>query len=263
MKNKTIALVLMGMCLLLAAVAIAVGIWSWGGRSPDRSAAGSDQFQLQDDPEALNADDKAQSAAPPWTGPLVSEQAEPAPADYFDDAAFLGNSLVDGLDLNDYGSLLSNADFYVSDGLTVQSCAEQVAKMADTVYGKIYVGLGTNEMGSEQDTLRQAFNRLIDQLEQNNPGCVIYLMSVPPVSAYKSSTDSNRTRTRVLTVNAMLQEIATERQVWYLDIYSGLCDEEGYLPSEVTTDGIHFTPGHYDSWYECLQNYYVPIEPAK
>ena len=261
MKNKTIALVLMGMCLLLAVVAAAVGIWSASGQdAPSAKVSESAQFRVRDDADNAKTTDEPQTPVVPWTGPLVSEQPEPAPAKYFDDAAFLGNSLVDGLDLNDYGSLLSNADFYVSDGMTVQNCAEQVAKMADTVYRKVYVGLGTNEMGSEQDTLRHAFNRLIDQLEENNPGCIIYLMSVPPVSAYKSSTDSSHTRTLALTVNAMLQEIATERQVWYLDIYDGLANEDGYLPSEVTTDGIHFTPGHYDSWYECLQNYYVPVD---
>ena len=257
MKNKTIALMLMGLSLLLIVATVAVSIWTYAPANETQALDSADTA------EEVEPSDRPESSAPPWTGPFVSEQAEPAPENYFDDAAFLGNSLVNGLDLYDYSGLLSNADFYVTDGLTVQSCAEQVAQMTENVYGKVYVGLGTNEMSTDEDTLLYAFNNLIDRLRENNPGCVIYLMSVPPVSAYKSSSDSSHTLTLVLTVNALLQQIATDRQVWYLDIYSGLADEEGYLPSEVTTDGIHFTPGHYDSWYECLQNYYVPIEPAE
>lgn len=258
MKQRTIALILLALSVILAVTALAVGIWRFSGDRPDAAEPEAEADILTTTTPKPTVTPRG--SVPAWTGPAVAAQDAPIPADYFDDAAFLGNSLVSDLDMFDYSGLLTNADFYVQDGLTIQSCADQVSKMADTVYGKVYVGLGMNELRTAHDTLRQAFNNLIDRLEENNPGCVIYLMSVSPVSAYKSSSDSSHTLELVLSFNELLQEIATERRVWYLDIYTGLANEEGYLPSEVTNDGIHFTPGHYDSWYEYLREHYVPIE---
>ena len=68
--------------------------------------------------------------------------------------------------------------------------------------------------------------------------------------------------------NQMLQDIAREQQVWYLDVYPVLCGEDGYLPSEVTPDGVHFTPAHYQKWFEYMKTHYVPdgtpaVEPTE
>ncbi len=279
MRHKTIALVLAGTALVLALAVIMTGLGfisdamrtkGYAAEQTPPSQQGGAVVNSAAEPTAVPTATPEPTPTPtpvptptpeptatPWPGPDVPEQGQPAPADYFADAAFLGNSLVTGLDYYDYNDTLAGAAFYAANSVTVLGVADYVAQMAGTQYGKIYVGLGTNEMSYDRDTLRQAFNTMIDQLEANNPGCIIYLMAVTPVSEYKSSTDRYFTRDLAKDFNSMLREIARDRHVWYLDVFTPLANENGYLPSEVTVDGVHFTPAHYEIWFNCLQTHYV------
>ncbi len=202
--------------------------------------------------------------AAPWTGPYIKEQAVEAGPEYFADAAFLGNSVLSGLWYYDYEGLFPKNNFFWEDGLTVLGASPYAAKLTGGDYGKIYVGFGMNELSYEKGTLRQAFNTVLDKLQADHPDAIIYLVSVSPVSRWRSSNDSAVNRNLVISFNDMLLEIARERQVWYLDVYSVLCDDEGYLPADVTNDGVHFTPAHYENWINYMKTHYVPdgTEPA-
>lgn len=280
MRHKTIALVLAGVAAVLTVAVIVTGIGLIADRrEAKRSAAGQSTYQPLSANRSVRTEDtpsvtaavlpqqavltpSAQPTVTPWPGPDVPEREQNAPEGYFADAAFLGNSLVTGLDYYDYEDVLSGAAFYAANSVTVLGVADYVAQMAGTQYGKVYVGLGTNEMSYDRDTLRQAFNTMIDQLQANNPGCIIYLMAVTPVSEYKSSTDRYFTRDLAVDFNSMLRSIAEERGVWYLDVFTPLANEKGYLPSEVTSDGVHFTPGHYEIWFDYLQTHYIDSAAA-
>lgn len=275
MRHKTLALLFSALALIMTVAVVFTMVDRFGGGQTAAAADGLPQTVSAPNtapgaPAAAPAAEPAAEPTPtsdptptpeptatPWPGPVVPERTTAAPQGYFADAAFLGNSLVTGLDFYDYSDVLSGATFYAANSVTVLGVAEYVAQMAGTQYGKVYVGLGTNEMSYDRDTLRQAFNNMIDQLQANNPGCIIYLMSVTPVSEYKSSTDRYFTREWATDFNEMLKDIAKERQVWYLDVFPALANEKGYLPSEVTVDGVHFTPGHYEIWFNYLQTHYV------
>ena len=41
----------------------------------------------------------------------------------------------------------------------------------------------------------------------------------------------------------------------YMDLYSAMVDEDGWLPEEDATDGIHFTGPKYVEWAEYLRTY--------
>ena len=131
--------------------------------------------------------------------------------------------------------------------------------MTDQQFDKIYIGFGMNELNYDQDDVREAYDFVIGKLRDDHPGAVIYLMSATPVSR-ESDAEGEFTQAGVLAFNEMLQSIAAEQQVWYLDVCSVLCDAEGFLPSDVTTDGVHFTPAHYQYWFDYLATHYVPDE---
>ena len=140
--------------------------------------------------------------------------------------------------------------------MTIMGASPYAAQMAGKSYGKIYLGFGINEVSYDKDTLRAAFNTVIDQLQTDHPEAIIYLVSVTPVSAY---CDANRiSRNAVISFNDMVRQIAREQGVWYLDVYPVLCGEDGFLPSEVTPDGVHFTPAHYQKWFAYMTTHYVP-----
>ena len=194
---------------------------------------------------------------PTPAGPELPAQEEPVPEGYYGDAAFIGNSIVQGLQIYDYEGVLSGAAFYAENSMTVLGSSDFEASVNAGGYGKVYIGLGINEIGYDFDDLRAAFTELIGGLRASDPDRLICLMSLTPVSRNSSATSRYFTKDNVLAFNEMLHDIAEREGVWYMDVYSALADEEGYLPADVTADGVHFSSAYYGRWYELFKTNYV------
>ena len=187
--------------------------------------------------------------------------------DFFSDAAFLGNSLVDGFRLY---SGLTTCDVYAATSMTVVGVGSSNSILlqngglgtiyqgvAQETYGKIYILLGINEIGYVTSSFKQMYGDMLDTLAGLQPDADIYVMSLTPVSEYKSSTDSTFSMSRVREYNEALYELAEEKGCYYIDLVEALSDDTGYLPSSVTSDGIHFSADHYKVWLEYLRTHYV------
>lgn len=265
MKHKKAAVILLAVSMVLLCATMITGALIWGTEpadgpeQPDQAdQAAAPEGQDQSAPEG-GADAPASTAKAAAAGQTVPEQDAPMGQAYFADAAFLGNEMTSGLWLyNNDGLLPSDAShWYCSDGLTVLAASPYAAQMPADAYGKVYIGFGINEVNYQRETVKAAFNTVLEQVQASQPNAIIYLMSVTPVSKY---CDENRgyKRSSVQSFNRMLQDIAQEKGVWYLDVYPVLCGEDGYLPSDVTPDGINFSPAHYQKWFEYMQTHYVP-----
>ncbi len=270
MRHKTIAIILLCVSVALGLTAVALGFMTWGGgigtaeesvQTMQAAALPTESEQLPDPtvtPEPTAAP-TPEPTATPWPGPLVPEQDAPMGADYFADAGFLGNSVTSGLWLYNNEQLLPTdaSHWHWADSLTILGASPYAAQMSGQTFGKIYMGFGINEVNYDKTALRAAFNTVIDQLQNDHPDAIIYLMSVTPVSAW---CDANRSfkRSAVQAFNDMLRDIAREQQVWYLDVYPALCNEDGFLPSDVTPDGVHFNGAWYQRWFDYMKTHYVP-----
>lgn len=262
MGKKAKALLIAGLCVagLIAVLLIAMR----AGRSGEdptaslrRTQSGAiiltpapDDADAQEDPEAASGSEvpeKAYAAAP--------EQSVSAEDDYFADAVFVGNETVAALGRYDYDGLLSQAVFYEVDSVTDTSYVKRIRR--NGVCGKLYIGLGGSEMTNRVDELYESISYAIDEIRKEYPSCIVYLMSVSPVSKYRESVSRTIRMDRLPEYNDMLRELAAEKNAYYLDITSVLVNEEGYLPSEVTEDGMNFTPAHYAGWYEQIASHYI------
>ena len=197
----------------------------------------------------------ATPAPTPGTDPDVPARTTAADSSYFDDAAFVGNETVVALERYDYDGLFENSEFYEVSSLTNSGYVSYLLERGP--YGKIYFGLGGGEMAWRVDDLRSSLDSAIRRIQTQWPGCIIYLMSVSPVSKYRSDISQAIRMDRIGEYNGMLRSLAIDRQVWYLEITSALVNEEGFLPSEVTEDGINYTPGHYQGWYDRIAMHYI------
>ncbi len=182
--------------------------------------------------------------------PLVGDE-------FFADAAFLGNSLIDGFRLF---SGLDTCDYYCATSMTVAGADDLIAQMSQEQYGKIYILLGINEIGYDVDYFIDLYQDMLDTIRENESDADIYIMSLTPVSAYKSSTSDVFTMDRVREYNDALRSLADENECWYVDLCDALAGDDGYLPSEVTTDGVHFTASEYKVWLDYLKTHYAPPE---
>lgn len=162
--------------------------------------------------------------APAGTGG-ASEQAydfsapvpeSPAVEDsYFDDAVFIGDSRTEGLIIN---TGLSNATSYVYKGLMVDTVFTKPAvnqdgkkrsvmdAMKSTQFSKVYIMLGINETGWVYSQIFQSkYGDIIDGIREINPGAVIYIQGIIPVSSKVSSTHRYITNAKINEYNIDLE----------------------------------------------------------
>lgn len=173
---------------------------------------------------------------------------------YFDDAVFIGDSRTEGLML--YGGL-SNAAFYTHKGLMVNTIfTKEAVKDGDqkiTImkalekhkFRKVYVMLGVNELGwVYEQVFIQRYGELVDELKRLQPDAVIYIQSIMPVSQSRSQNDKVFNNERIRLYNSLIVEMCREKGVQYLNVSEAVQDENGVLPAEATTDGIHLKPAY-------------------
>lgn len=191
-----------------------------------------------------------------------------APEDYFNNAAFIGDSRTDGLLLY---SGIKGATGLSYKGLMVSELEDKEVKftvsgITDTVmgalsketYGKVYMMLGVNELGWYNDQrFYDTYTQAVQRVKELQPGASVYLQSILPVTKEKSDSHAYFTNEKILVYNELIAQVAEEQEVFYLDVASALMNEEGVLPTESSTDGIHLKKDGYKTWYEYLQNHIV------
>lgn len=207
-------------------------------------------------------------AATPLPGYDYSQcvpQSEPVGEDFFADAAFIGDSRVDGFRLY---SGLTQGDFMVKAGLSVFELDEDTVRFGQeklTVlealgrkdYAKVYVSLGVNELGMYDDQgYYDHYAKLIDDIRALQPTADIYIQLLTPVNAKKCAQNEIAyyvTNEQIAVYNGLLRQLAVDKQVFMVDPAQVLVDETGQPPYDTVTDGVHFTRGTYAKWLEYLQ----------
>lgn len=212
------------------------------------------------------ASPSVEPSADPYDGPDVAER-EAVDNEFFADAAFMGNSLMDGFRLF---SGLDTCDYYVATSMTVVGATSKacvtlengtsgtlVDGLTQKPYGKIYILLGINEIGEDVDTFAQQYGAMLDTIIAAQPDCSIYLMGITPVSYAKSSSSDTFNMDRIKLYNEKLRSLASEKRCYYLDLVSALSGEDGYLPASETTDGVHFSAPTYQKWLDYVKTHYI------
>lgn len=188
--------------------------------------------------------------------------------DYFDDAVFIGNSQMEGVAI--YSSM-KNATVLAGKGIMVDTIfTKEVIKTKDSnritiisalelkQYGKIYIMLGANELGwvSDIEFIKQ-YGKVIDKIKELQPEAKIYVNTIIPVSKEKSEKDKIYNNENIERFNKLIINMTKEKQVYYVDSKEALGDEEGNLPANSTTDGVHFNSIYYEKWFNYLKTHTV------
>lgn len=199
-------------------------------------------------------------------GPYVP-LCDPADDEFFSDAAFMGNSLMNGFELY---TGLTTPDYYTATSMTViaaQSSANiqldngTMGTMVDALcqkpYGKIYIELGINEIGLAVEDFIGYYSDMLDAIIAGQPNCDVYICGITPVSSAKNSSGEVFNMERIYSYNSALYDLAAEKGVYYLDLVSALAGADGFLPADKTFDGVHFTPELYMVWLDYVRTHHV------
>jgi hypothetical protein len=198
--------------------------------------------------------------------PNIPEQPR-ADDDFFADAAFMGNSLMDGFRMF---SGIATSDYFAVTSMTVLGVSSSVCVTLDNgaagtiidgltqkPYGKIYTLLGINEIGMAVDAFIEEYGSMLDKIIAAQPDCDIYVMGITPVSQAKSSSHELFNMPRINEYNAALKELAADKGCYYMDLVEALAGEDGFLPAAETSDGVHFSASLYETWAEYVRTHYV------
>jgi hypothetical protein len=179
----------------------------------------------------------------------------------FENTVFLGNSCIESL--YTYGLAL-DADFFYRVGLTVRSVFTKPTVTGDIPvmdelnsreYGAIFLMFGQNELGWEYtDIFIDDYAVAVDAVKERQPGALVYIMSIPPVSENVSRKNTNGVnKQRIDEYNARLAQLAGSKNVRFLDTSPALTDANGFLPETASSDGIHLNKTYSEIWMRAIE----------
>ena len=191
-----------------------------------------------------------------WHNNKKHKQNDNSPIDmsFFNNTVFIGDSRTEGLllysgipNLNGFcykglslDKLDSDASIIIPDSNELFTCYDAIS---NTDFDNYYCMFGVNELGwVSQDAFIDKFNELIDHIYRVNPDAIVYVESILPVTSNSSAEDEIYTQDRINEYNRLLYDMCRNRgDVIYLDVASSVMDENGFLPDEASTDGIHLS----------------------
>lgn len=221
----------------------------------------------------------ADQPAAPEQPDAAYDFTQPAPEtgevelDYFDDAAFVGDSRTDGFMIY---SGIGRGENLTSNGLSIFKLGEKKAlkiggekltlleALALGRYGKVYLSLGINELGYNNDKrFYESYCEAIDQIRAVQPDAVIYIQGLIPVNEAAVMASSGRaylTNEHLRVYNELMRQAAEEKNVVFLDLYSAFVNEDGELPADASRDGVHLTKAYCRRWLDFLRTHTVSPE---
>lgn len=235
----------------------------------DSSAIVSDepQDEPQNEPQN-NPNDESQQDEPKQEEPqneIPNNSPNNSNTQFNSSVAFIGDSRTQGFimynglkDVQDYSYIGLMVDTAVTKKFVKTGNGEKITLLQDMANKNIetvYIMLGVNELGwSYPQVFKRKYGELIDEIRKIKPNCKIYVQSIIPMTKSKSETDRIFNNKNVNTFNNLIQELAKEKNVTYLDVKSALVDANGYLPEEASSDGVHVDKEYCKKWFEYLKN---------
>ncbi len=208
-------------------------------------------------------------------------ESSPVDSSYFDDAAFIGDSV--SLKLSYYAAAtgdLGNAQFFASGSLGSANSLWEISDesvhptyqgqkmlVEDCIFAsgakKVYVMLGMNDLGlyGLEDTLVN-FETLMDRILEKCPDVKICVQSMTPMTETSYILGDSLNNPSINEYNRRLSEISTRRGWAFIDVASVMYDASG---SELNRDycsdpddmGVHFTEAGCAQWIEYLKTHAV------
>lgn len=202
-----------------------------------------------------------------YTQPVPETEA--VEEDFFADAAFVGDSRIDGFRLY---SGLTQGDFIVKTGMSVFKVEKDeltyngekmtaLEALGQKEYGKIYLSMGINELGMRNDQgYHDRYARFIDSVREQQPQADIYIQLLIPVNAKKCAEKKMASyidNEQIAVYNDLLRQIAEEKQVFLVEPAQVLIDETGQPPYDTVADGVHFKREPYRQWLDYLKRHTI------
>lgn len=223
-----------------------------------------------------NQDGQTGEEAPAKTDTVPVPESAPVDAGWFDDAAFVGDSV--SVTLANYNSsygTLGNAKFFCSvslsqtNALSYQAGNERLPEypagsgqhpriedgIAASGAKKVYLMLGMNCIASGVDRVSQDLVTLVSKIQEKSPGIAVLIESVTPMTADSPRADGSLNNFTIQEFNEKMKAICQEKQWYYVNVAEAVTGDAGALKAEYSGDkamGIHFNYDGAAAWANYL-----------
>jgi lysophospholipase L1-like esterase len=178
----------------------------------------------------------------------ANAQLQP-PATNEDRVVFMGDSITDGWKLAEHFP----GKPYVNRGISGQTTSQMLLRFRPDVIDlkpKVVVILaGTNDISGNTglmtlEAIQGNLASMVDLARAN--GINVVLSSVMPVSDYNKNAAGNqiiqtvrRPPEKIAALNAWIKKLCADRKLVYLDYFSAMADDKGFLKADIANDGLH------------------------
>ncbi len=122
--------------------------------------------------------------------------------------------------------------------------------MARPAHIIIMAGLNDLRDGRNPLDIERCFQNLIVHVKRNAPEAVIHLAMIPPTREKYAKLMHN-----IALTNAILEEMAEQMNLQYLDLFSPLEDDDGQLAQDCSEDGYYLNDTGFDKLNALIENH--------
>jgi len=229
---------------LLMSIAIVLSLFVWAAAQPRANDCAEVKTQLT----------RAESKLKDWPQLTRYRDANAkvvAPAKSEVRVVFMGDSITDSWDDPKFGGFFPGK-LYIDRGISGQTTPQMLVRFrADVIdlHPKVVVLLaGTNDLAGNTGpmTLEAIEDNLISMAELAKANSIkVVLSSVLPISDYEQRDGKPIVRTtqrppeKIKRLNEWMRSYADKNKLTYLDYYSAMIDDKGFLKDELSEDGLH------------------------
>jgi len=164
----------------------------------------------------------------------------------------MGDSITDGWDDPKYGGFFPGKP-YINRGISGQTTPQMLLRFrAEVIALKprvVVILAGTNDIAGNTGpmSLEAIADNLVSMAELARANKIrVVLASVMPVSDYDKTKEgkpiirsAQRPPEQIRSLNEWMRKYAVESKAVYLDYYSAMVDDQGFLKDELSEDGLH------------------------
>ncbi len=188
---------------------------------------------------------------------------------YFADAVFIGDSRMQGV--YEYAGL-EEADFLAKVSMTIYNMMntkvttsghnETVREaLTERQYGKIYIMVGINEIGTaDVEYFIRNYRAVLDEIRTLQPDALIVIQAIMHVAGDLDRKDPYFNNANINERNEALKELANGNDIFYIDVNEVYDDENGNLRQEVTADNVHLLGNCYEPWHTFFMEHGIVYE---
>ena len=166
-------------------------------------------------------------------------------------AIFLGNSIIEGFDLEEFFPEMNAINRGISSDHIDGVIDRLNICLGDAKNAKLFVLVGINDIGAgrTEESIKYLYNELVNLIVKNYTYDV-YLHSILPTSPKWKNCPPEL----IKNINIYIEKLAEEHDLNFVNIYPlFLKDNSEYVNDELMKDGLHPNDAGYEIWADYLK----------